>query len=216
MQAMDILGLYLTDSPISPLTAHFVETSDPLASWIGFYEQGRAWGLELSCYFGSVPTTKVDEIEGLLRDKLKEVVKEGVDMERMAVVIKKERLKLLNSIESSGGDYFSGSVINGKWRFQFRRVMLNLSSAKPTPDFLYGSADGSELPISLAELDRYEELGKWTSQQWTELLDKYVWGLSLCCSHTLTISWLQVLYLESLPHHPHQALVITRHLSCGN
>ena len=40
-------------------------------------------------------------------------------------------------------------------------------------DFLYGNRDGRELDPAMAEVARYEELSKWTSKQWADLLEKY-------------------------------------------
>jgi Zn-dependent M16 (insulinase) family peptidase len=38
-------------------------------------------------------------------------------------------------------------------------------------DFLYGEADGNDLPASLEE--HYDTLKSWTSRQWTDLITKY-------------------------------------------
>lgn len=45
-------------------------------------------------YFGSVPIAEVDGIDKKFKASLERIVKEGVDMERIALVLKKERLKV--------------------------------------------------------------------------------------------------------------------------
>ncbi|KAF8307697.1 hypothetical protein DL93DRAFT_2064630 [Clavulina sp. PMI_390] len=151
-KAIDILGIYLTDTSVAPLTKEYVEIAEPLCTWIGFYENTRASFIELAVYFGSVPTEQIDGLSAKFKESLQRIIKEGVDMERMALVLKKDRLKVRISLESQGGDFFSGHVIS---------------------DFLYGSRDGKELDPAMAEIARYEELGKWTSAQWANLLEKY-------------------------------------------
>lgn len=39
-------------------------------------------------------------------------------------------------------------------------------------DFLYGATDGSELEASMDEINQFAEVRKWTSNQWTDLLQK--------------------------------------------
>jgi len=41
-------------------------------------------------------------------------------------------------------------------------------------DFLYGDNDGKDIPQMMGETDRYDELTKWTNDQWVGLLNKYV------------------------------------------
>jgi Zn-dependent M16 (insulinase) family peptidase len=95
-QAIDVLGIYLTDSPVAPLTKEFVERESPLCTGIGFYETPRATGIEMAVYFESVPTEIL--LDGSLEKKFKQTLqrisKEGFDMERMRLVLKRERLKV--------------------------------------------------------------------------------------------------------------------------
>jgi Zn-dependent M16 (insulinase) family peptidase len=58
---------------------------------------------------------------------------------------------LRSKLESAKGDTFSGTVIT---------------------DFLYGAEDGSELGPSMDEMNQYAALRKWTSKEWTNLLQK--------------------------------------------
>ncbi|CAE6446358.1 unnamed protein product [Rhizoctonia solani] len=151
-KAMELLGLYLTDSPVSPLTKEFVETANPLCTYIYCDSEERATFTSNNIYFGSVPTEQLDALHEKVIAKLKQIVADGVDMDRIRLVIKRDKLKLKSMLESDGGDIFSTGLIT---------------------DFLYGQADGSDIAPSLAEMKRYEELEKWTAKQWEDLLTKY-------------------------------------------
>lgn len=93
-QAIDILGIYLTDSPIAPLTKEYVEIPEPLCTYVYFSESTRASFTSLDVYFGSVPTEHVDTLDEKFKNSLQRIVKEGFDMERMQLVIKRDRLKV--------------------------------------------------------------------------------------------------------------------------
>ncbi|CAE7154201.1 unnamed protein product [Rhizoctonia solani] len=151
-KAMEMLGLYLTDSPVSPLTKEFVETASPLCTYIYCDSEERATFTSNNIYFGSVPTEQLDSLREKVIAKLKQIVADGVDMDRIRLVIKRDKLKLKSLLESDGGDVFSTGLIT---------------------DFLYGKEDGSDIAPSLAEMERYEELEKWTAKQWEDLLTKY-------------------------------------------
>ncbi|KAG8964011.1 hypothetical protein FRC03_002295 [Tulasnella sp. 419] len=151
-KAIDILGIYLTDSPVAPLTKEYVEIPSPLCTYIYFAETTRASFISLDVYFGSVPTEHLSTLDEKFRKSLQNIAKDGIDMERMRVILKRERLKLMNSIEAGGGDVFAMGVIG---------------------DFLYGAKDGSELKPAMAEIKRFADLETWTSQQWVDLLTKY-------------------------------------------
>ncbi|PVF99908.1 hypothetical protein CPB86DRAFT_846178 [Serendipita vermifera] len=150
MKAIDILGVYLTDSAAAPLTKEFVEIPSPFCTYIAFYENSRSTFSELSVYFGSVPTEHIDTLDESFRASLRRIAKEGFDMERMKSVISRDQLKLRSALENNGGDVFSHIIIN---------------------DFVYGEANGGDIAKSLEE--HYKTLKSWTSEQWGELLLKY-------------------------------------------
>ncbi|KAF8761528.1 Insulinase (Peptidase family M16) [Rhizoctonia solani] len=152
LKAMELLGLYLTDSPVSPLTKEFVENANPLCTSIYCDNNERATFTSSNIYFSSVPTEQLDALHEKVIAKLKQVVAEGIDMDRIRLVIKRDKLKLKSMLESDGGDVFSNGLIT---------------------DFLYGKEDGSDIAPSLAEMQRYEELEKWSAKQWEDLLTKY-------------------------------------------
>ena len=102
---------------------------------------------------GSVPVEHLASFPDRLRASLARIADEGLDMERVAMVINRDERQLRSKIESSKGDAFSTTIIT---------------------DFLYGKEDGSELRQALNEIHGYEVLGKWSSKQWTDLLKKYL------------------------------------------
>ncbi|OCH95812.1 hypothetical protein OBBRIDRAFT_788022 [Obba rivulosa] len=152
-KALDILSLYLTSSPTSPLNKEFVEIENPLCTYIWFGEETRASRIDLPIYAGSVPAEHLDTFDQKLMASLQRIVKEGIDMERLARVINRDERQLRSKLETSKGDTFSSAII---------------------ADFLYGAEDGSELKDALNEFHEYAELRKWTNKQWTDLLANFV------------------------------------------
>ncbi|KAJ7630999.1 Metalloenzyme, LuxS/M16 peptidase-like protein [Roridomyces roridus] len=151
-KALEIIGTYLTSSPVAPLNKEYIEIDTPLCTYIYFSEDTRATALYMAIYVGSIPTEHIDKFDTQLKASLQRVVTEGIDMERMAMVINRDERQLRSKLESAKGDTFSGTIIN---------------------DFLYGAEDGSELEASMDEMNQYAAVRKWTSKQWTDLLQKY-------------------------------------------
>jgi len=151
-KALDIVGTYLTSSAVAPLNKEYIEVDNPLCTYIYFGEDARATCVDLPIYVGSIPTEHLDSFDEKLKASLERVVSEGIDMQRMAMVINRDERQLRSKLESAKGDTFSEMVI---------------------ADFLYGKQDGSELPASMDEINMYAELRKWSSKQWADLLRKY-------------------------------------------
>ncbi|KAJ4486251.1 Metalloenzyme, LuxS/M16 peptidase-like protein [Lentinula aciculospora] len=143
---------YLTSSAAAPLNKEYVEIESPLCTYIYFSEETRATRVSMPIYVGSVPTENLDTFDQKLKASFQRIVKEGIDMERIAMVINRDERQLRSKLESAKGDTFSGTVIT---------------------DHLYGAEDGSELGASMAEFDTYAAVKKWSSKQWTDLLQKY-------------------------------------------
>ncbi|KAL0951071.1 hypothetical protein HGRIS_007809 [Hohenbuehelia grisea] len=151
-KGLDLLGTYLTSSAVAPLNKEYIEIESPLCSYIYFSEDTCATYTNIPIYVGSVPAEHLEGFNERLQASLKRVVEEGIDMERMAMVINRDERQLRSKLESAKGDTFSGTVIT---------------------DFLYGAEDGSELHDSMDEINQYAETRTWTSKQWTDLLQKY-------------------------------------------
>lgn len=61
-----------------------------LSTYIYFAEDTRATALYLPIYVGSVPTEHLDDFDSKLKASLRRIVSEGIDMERMAMVINRD------------------------------------------------------------------------------------------------------------------------------
>ncbi|KAF8922457.1 Metalloenzyme, LuxS/M16 peptidase-like protein [Mucidula mucida] len=151
LNALDMLSTYLTSSPVAPLNKEYVEVENPLCTYIYFYQESRANHVELPIYIGSVPTEHLADFDQKLKSSLQKIVETGIDMDRMQMLINRDERQLRSKLESSKGDTFSSTVIS---------------------DFLYGPEDGSELAKAVDDIKQYEELRKWTSKQWTDLLSE--------------------------------------------
>jgi Zn-dependent M16 (insulinase) family peptidase len=121
------------------------------STYIYFEERDLATQGALYVYIGSVPVEHLDSFDQKLQDSFKRIASNGIDMKRMTMVLDRDQRQLRSKLESSKGDTFSGTVIN---------------------DALYGAQDGSELPAAFDEMNRYNELRKWTSDDWINLLKK--------------------------------------------
>jgi hypothetical protein len=60
------------------------------SSYIYFSEESRATLCDLPIYVGSVPTEHLDTFDTKLKASFERIVKEGIDMERMAMVINRD------------------------------------------------------------------------------------------------------------------------------
>ncbi|KAF9027171.1 hypothetical protein BGZ52_004433 [Haplosporangium bisporale] len=98
-QALDILETYLTDSAVAILKKEMVEIEDPYCTSVNFYTSQRI-RIEIRLDFDSVPVEKLEEIEPKFFSILEKIATEGFDMDRMAAVIKREKLKLLDRLET--------------------------------------------------------------------------------------------------------------------
>lgn len=151
-KALDLLGTYMTSSAVAPLNKEYIETESPLCSYIYFGEETRANHVDLPIYVGSIPAEHLDGFNEKLKASFERIITEGVDMDRMAMVLNRDERQLRSKLESAKGDTFSGTIIT---------------------DFLYGAEDGSHLKDSMNEIQQYAELRQWSSKQWTNLLQKY-------------------------------------------
>ncbi|SPO28432.1 related to Zn2+-dependent endopeptidase, insulinase superfamily [Ustilago trichophora] len=151
-EAVNILSTYLTDSPVSAIQKAFVERDDPLCTDAYIGASDKAGASLLSAYFSSVPTEQLDKLDQQLVDLLAGIVKDGVDMDRMQMVIKRDKLKVLSQLETKPADSFADLLIT---------------------DFLYGNRNGQDLHTALEDMKRYDELLTWKSEQWTQLLQKF-------------------------------------------
>ena len=116
--AIKLLGRYLTDTPTSPLQKKFVEIKQPLCTGIGIYSEDRVNKNEITLYLTDVPAKYLEVLGSDVLRELESIVKtNGIDMERMERVIRRDQRKLLNAMETSVSSVLSDAVIGGESRY---------------------------------------------------------------------------------------------------
>jgi Zn-dependent M16 (insulinase) family peptidase len=94
IQAILMLNSYLSDTPIAPLKKMFVERNDPYCTELDFRIQERS-RIAITASFQNVPLEKSDAIVPQLFATLQDIVNtKNMDMDRMAALIQKEKLKV--------------------------------------------------------------------------------------------------------------------------
>ncbi|SGY31172.1 BQ5605_C002g01214 [Microbotryum silenes-dioicae] len=149
--ALEVLGEYLTDSPVSPLYKQFVEVDEPACTDISFYASTEDPTI-LTVYLSAVPAELLKTLDATFKAFLKTLCEGDVDMERMESVLKRQKLQLLESIETNAADMLSTNIL---------------------ADAIFGPEDGSELGKSMDTMAYYRQLEGWSSAQWIALLEKY-------------------------------------------
>lgn len=152
--ALDLIGTYLSESAIAPLNKEFVERPDPKFSSLSFYDEEYARCTSLSCYLKSVATKDLATIDTEVVRFLSGLAdKADISLDRMHTEIKREKLRVLEQIESAPQSYLSDMIV---------------------PDFLYGDRSGKDLQELNNVMDRLTVLDTWTAQQWADLIKKYL------------------------------------------
>ncbi|CEQ38714.1 SPOSA6832_00180, partial [Sporobolomyces salmonicolor] len=134
--ALEVLGQYLTDSAVSPLYKEFVEIEEPACTDISFYSS-TADPTILTVYLSSVPAEQLNTLPQKFKDALARIAKEGIDMTRMTTILERQKLQLLNSMETDAAEVLSDVVV---------------------ADAVYGAADGKDLQTSLRVMSDYKTL----------------------------------------------------------
>jgi Zn-dependent M16 (insulinase) family peptidase len=108
-----VLTTYLTDSPIAPLNKAFVEIPAPFCTAIDLYTATRHPVNEMTLYISDVPVEHLDAISGLVRAELRRIADDGIDMDRMAMVLRRERRQVMHSLEGRPESMVEQSAIGG-------------------------------------------------------------------------------------------------------
>ncbi|GAA5862491.1 hypothetical protein JCM1840_004200 [Sporobolomyces johnsonii] len=149
--ALEVLGQYLTDSAVSPLYKEFVEIEEPACTDISFYSS-TADPTILTVYLSSVPAEQLNTLPQKFKDALARIAKEGIDMTRMATILERQKLQLLNSMETDAAEVLSDVIV---------------------ADAVYGAADGKDLQTSLRVMSDYKTLDTWSNKEWAAVLEKF-------------------------------------------
>ena len=149
MGALNVLLTYLAGSSASVLENTLVE-KEQVASAVYYTQEARPDTI-IQFTLSSVDTDNLAETEARFFEVLRETAEKPLDMTYMLDCVRRERRQLKFYAESSGS-FFTDSIIG---------------------DFLFGKRDGSTLR-SLENLREYDELEKWTENQWKAFLRKWI------------------------------------------
>jgi hypothetical protein len=72
------------------------------STYIYFTENVRTTLVDLPIYVGSVPTEHLDTFDEKLKESLMRIVKEGIDMDRMLMVINRDERQVCNFLVFHG------------------------------------------------------------------------------------------------------------------
>lgn len=150
--ALDMIGSYLTDSPISIFNKAFVEIVDPWATRSSFFTLDYLrTGIEVR--FGGVPVNRLEEIVSRAKAILKEqTTVDNFDLQYMRRLINQLKLEHISDTECSPEKLYSVAI----------------------RDFLYGKPDGSGFQAVTENLTFYDELAEWSAEQWCATIKEYL------------------------------------------
>lgn len=137
-----------------PFTCACTEIDEPFCTDITFYSNDGETTV-MSAYLSSVPTEHLSSIGPKLLSAIKRVAEDdGVDMSRMGMVVERARLRSLNQMETDASDALASGLVS---------------------DFLYGDRAGEDLRTGIEkEMERYDQLKRWTGERWASELKKCV------------------------------------------
>lgn len=162
-QALDVLALYLSDSAVSPLYKELIEVEEPACTGPSatfnladdpdiYFDSSEALTMRLSMYAMSVPTELLPSIRDKIVGVMRSVAYSGLDMSRIAMLIEREKLKAMSQMETRAESAMADVIIG---------------------DFLFGNPSGADLASAINELGRFDELAKWSADQWRQLLRRW-------------------------------------------
>ncbi|KPA36772.1 hypothetical protein FLAG1_10439 [Fusarium langsethiae] len=147
--ALSVLLDYLCGSSASILKNMMVENKG-LASSISPWIDRRPNSV-IRLMVTGVATDKLQFAEKQLIELLKTVASEPLDMDYMRECIRRERRQVKSQAETSH-HFYATNIIT---------------------DYLFGNRDGSTL-VNLQNLNVYEDLEKWSDEQWRDFLKKWM------------------------------------------
>lgn len=149
--AIEVLGVYLTDSAVSPLYKEFVEIEEPACTDITFHGSTHPVSI-VSAYISSVPVQTIDSLADKFKGSLKRIAEQdGIDMERMAAILTRLKNQVLEALEAAPADTVADWILT---------------------DALFAKRDGSQMADSMKLVSLYKTLESYTAKQWADLLNK--------------------------------------------
>ncbi|RYC81894.1 Uncharacterized protein BFJ63_vAg15213 [Fusarium oxysporum f. sp. narcissi] len=147
--ALNLLLTYLCGSSVSVLENVMVEKEE-LASSVSCRTDHRP-KMVIWLQATGVAAEKLKFVEKRLFELLKEVASKPIDMDYMRECIRREK-RQVKYLAETNEDFYAMNIIN---------------------DYVFGKRDGSTLK-HLEDLEQYDELEKWTDQQWRDFLSKWM------------------------------------------
>ncbi|TKA21744.1 hypothetical protein B0A50_08750 [Salinomyces thailandicus] len=147
--ALSVLIHYLSGSSIAVLENTLVER-EQLCSMVATQMDFRSDTI-ITFGLSAVETDKLEEVEQRFIQLLKDTASKPLDMAYMQDCLKRLRRVLVSRSENAGS-FFSEIVID---------------------DHLFGGRDGDDLK-TLKDLTDFDELEKWTDQQWRDFMSKWL------------------------------------------
>lgn len=149
--AIDMIGAYFTDSPISLLNKHLVEIENPLANEIAFStDPYLRTGMDFT--LSSVPSESLHDVD----TKVKELIQQQADPKNFDLtyvqqLIRQHKLQVISDTEKSPRRFTDTAIC----------------------EYIYGETDGSTLKAWLQDLSEFDELLTWTPEQWCKTIEEY-------------------------------------------
>lgn len=146
--AIDVMGDYFTDLPISIFNKHLVEVENPSATDAD-YGTSDYLRTGVSFYFSGVPTEKLQEVGEVIHTILQDQTDvANFDLKLVRQAIQQQKLKIISDAEKSPS-FFRNSVI---------------------VDFIYSDKDQKNLEPWCKDLNLFDELTSWTAQDWCNFI----------------------------------------------
>ncbi|GAA5808872.1 hypothetical protein MFLAVUS_002271 [Mucor flavus] len=149
IQAIHMLNIYLSDTPIAPLKKVFVERNDPYCTELDFRIAERS-RMAITASFQNVPLGKADQIVPKLVSVLHRILDtQSIDMKRMIALIRKEKQKFLDEYET---------------RATYMVALPAITAC------LYGDLGSDDFVNALQQAKYLDVLVDFTKEDWLQLL----------------------------------------------
>ncbi|ORE01778.1 hypothetical protein BCV72DRAFT_235791 [Rhizopus microsporus var. microsporus] len=151
IQAIYMMNIYLTDTPISPLKRLFVECKDPYCSEVDFRIAERS-RVAATLTLRNVQLDKIDTVIPKLMAALRDIVAElDFDITRMITLIQKEKLRIFDEYETRAAFTLPLSAITAS---------------------IYGEIGTKDFVNAFQQPKYLDELIKFSKDDWLDLLNR--------------------------------------------
>lgn len=108
--AFRVLSQYLTESSVAPLQQALVEIAEPFCGAIDWQLECFSTALHV-LVLEDVFVDKLHSIREAVFDVLRGIIRDGVDMSRIATIVNRERRQLRHEIETKPDQFFAQAFI---------------------------------------------------------------------------------------------------------